>query len=714
MSGTRFIRPSAVVRTWAIGLLIAWVASQAQLRYMHVMDLFDSSSAANRILLLRQQIEEANRLYYDEAAPQISDREYDALYRELLELETRHPEFASDDSPTRKVGGSVQAEFAPATHRVPMQSLDNTYAETEVVAFFARLERLIPGGDFTTTIEPKVDGVAISLLYENGILTRAATRGNGTTGDDVTANVKTIRSIPHHLAGDNHPDAVEIRGEIVLPKARFAQINIEREEAGLPPFANPRNSAAGSLKQLDTRIVASRGLDAVFYAIGTWEGASQPSSQEALLAWITKSGLPVTGWSRTVRNVDGAIEAIRELGSIRHDFGFETDGAVLKVNSLALQRELGSTSKAPRWAIAYKYEPEQAETLLHSITIQVGRTGVLTPVAELDPVVVSGSRVSRATLHNEEEIQRKDIRIGDTVIIEKAGEVIPAVVAVKLDRRTGSEQIFKMPETCPSCGGDVLRVPGQVALRCINPSCNAQLRRRLEHFASRGAMEIEGLGEAMVDQIVSAGLVHDIASIYELSMDSLITLERMGEKSVSNLLASIEKSKTQPLWRLIFGLGILHVGASSARKLADRFRTMDRLAHATLEELKAVDDVGDIVAQSIYDWIRLPAVVKLLDHLQSCGVNLGTMDSDEAGSPTDARFANTTWVITGTLSLPRDAVSEIIRRLGGSVSSSVSKKTTYLLAGEDAGSKLTKAITLGVTVLTEPEFQKLIAPTAET
>lgn len=669
------------------------------------MDFSDSLSVRSRIQSLQEQIEQANRLYYDEAKPEISDRDYDALYRELLDLEASQPELSNADSPTRKVGGSVLEAFVQVMHRMPMQSLDNTYAENEVVAFYNRLERLIPGGDFSTTIEPKVDGVAISLLFENGILTRAATRGNGTAGDEVTANVKTIRSIPHQLS-HCFPDVVEVRGEVVLPKARFSQINAERDEAGLPPFANPRNAAAGSLKQLDSRIVASRGLDAVFYAIGAWEGTPAPVSQDALLDWLAGVGLPVTGWVRKAQDADSAIAGIRELGAIRHDFPFETDGAVLKINALALQRELGSTAKAPRWAIAYKYEPEQAETILQAITIQVGRTGVLTPVAELEPVVVSGSRVSRATLHNEEEIQRKDIRVGDVVVIEKAGEVIPAVVAVKTERRKGTESVFVMPEHCPSCGGKVVREPGQVAVRCVNPSCDAQLRRRLEHFASRGAMEIEGLGEAMVDQVVTAGLVHDIAGIYDLKLEQLVALERMGEKSATNLLASIEVSKQRSLWRLVFGLGILHVGASSARKLVDRFRTMDRMAGATLDELQAVDDIGEVVAQSIYDWFRQPAVTELLARLQSARLNLGDDHPDsETG---DQRFLNTTWVLTGAMSMTRDEASEIIRQLGGSVSSSVSKKTTYLLAGEEAGSKLAKATNLGVKILTEADFQKLL------
>jgi DNA ligase (NAD+) len=664
-----------------------------------------SLSPEHRILQLRQEIERHNRLYYEGAPTEITDQEFDALLRELRELEDPHPELVTPDSPTQRVGGAPIQAFEPVRHFVPMQSLDNTYQESEVADFVTRIQKLLPGETIPLTIEPKVDGVAISLLYEEGRLVRAATRGDGVTGDNVLENIKTIRSIPLQLKAAA-PARIEIRGEVYLPKKRFAKINEERDEQGLPAFANPRNAAAGSLKQLDSRLTARRGLEALFYSFGAFEGP-MPRTQSEFVGLLRDFGLPGPDRLWLAESVEQALEAIRELGTIRHDFPYETDGAVLKADLLAQRDQLGSTSKAPRWAIAYKYEPERALTRLRSITIQVGRTGVLTPVAELDPVFVSGSTVSRATLHNEEEIHRKDIRIGDHVLIEKAGEVIPAVVEVAKDRRDGTEQTFAMPSQCPSCGGPVLREDGQVAIRCTNPSCGAQLRRRLEHYASRGAMDIDGLGESMVAQLVEAGLVQDLPQIYDLARDPLLALERMGEKSASNLLAGISASKERPLWRLLFGLGILHVGATAARKLAERFRTMDALAAATVDDLKATEDVGEIMAASIRQWFDNPKVRELLEKLRAAGLNFG--ERDEHATTGDGPLKGTTWVLTGTLSVPRDEAAELIRRLGGTVSGSVSKKTTFVLAGEEAGSKLDKARKFGVKILSEAEFRELLA-----
>lgn len=663
----------------------------------------DSSSETHskRAAWLRSEIERHNQLYYQHATPEISDREFDELLRELIELETRFPHLATPDSPTRHVGGAPIDAFVSVRHLVPMQSLDNTYSEDEVREFFARMQKLLPNTEIPLTIEPKVDGVALSLLYEDGLLVRAATRGDGVMGDDVTANIKTIRAIPHKLKGA-YPARWEIRGEVYLPKMRFAKINEERDEQGLPPFANPRNCAAGSLKQLDSRIVAGRGLQALFYGYGAFEGAPPPTHHD-YIALLGEAGLPIPEKLWRAGDIESAIQAIRELGEIRHDFAYETDGAVLKADILSQREQFGSTSKAPRWAIAYKYEPERAETRLREITIQVGRTGVLTPVAELDPVFVSGSTVSRATLHNEEEIRRKDIRVGDHVLIEKAGEVIPAVVAVIKEKRTGGEVEFIMPTQCPSCGGSVLREEGQVALRCTNPSCEAQLRRRLEHFACRGAMDIEGLGESMVGQLVDSRLVADIPAIFDLTKEQLLALERMGEKSASNLLAGIATSKERPLWRLLFGLGILHVGTTAARKLAERFRTMDALRAASEEELQTTEDIGGVVAKSIRQWFENPKVAELLEKLRAAGLNFG--ERDEHASSGEGPLKGTTWVLTGTLSISRDEAAEMIRGAGGTVSGSVSKKTTFLLAGEEAGSKLDKARKLGVQVLTEEEFR---------
>jgi DNA ligase (NAD+) len=664
-----------------------------------------ASSSEQRILKLRQEIERHNQLYYQGLPTEITDQEFDAMLRELRELEQQHPELIMPDSPTQRVGGGPIDGFESVRHLVPMQSLDNTYAEGEVADFVRRIQKLLPGEEIPLTIEPKVDGVAMSLLYENGRLVRAATRGDGVTGDNVLENIKTIRSIPLQLKGE-FPARVEIRGEVYLPKKRFAKINEERDEQGLPAFANPRNAATGSLKQLDSRLTAKRGLDALFYGFGAFEGPL-PRTQREFVELLRSWGLPVSDRLWIAATVEEAIEAIRELGTIRHDFAYETDGAVLKVDLLAQRDQLGSTSKAPRWAIAYKYEPERAVTRLRDITVQVGRTGVLTPVAELEPVFVSGSTVSRATLHNEEEVHRKDIRIGDYVLIEKAGEVIPAVVEVVKDRRDGREKPFSMPAQCPSCGGSVLREEGQVALRCTNPSCGAQLRRRLEHYAARGAMDIEGLGESMVAQLVDAGLVQDLPQIYDLTKEHLLALDRMGEKSASNLLGGIAASKERPLWRLLFGLGIIHVGATAARKLADRFRTLDALAAASEEDLKTTEDVGEIMAASIRQWFENPKVHELLEKLRSAGLNFG--ERDEHATTGEGPLKGTTWVLTGTLSIPRDEAAEMIRQAGGTVSGSVSKKTTYVLAGEEAGSKLDKARKFGVKILSEEEFRGLLA-----
>jgi DNA ligase (NAD+) len=667
------------------------------------LELFDHAStrASTRVLELRAQIERHNRLYYEHAAPEISDREFDALLRELADLENAHPELASEDSPTRRVGGKPLEEFSSAAHIVPMQSLDNTYSPEELREFVTRIRKLAEERSIHFTIEPKVDGVAISLLYENGRLVRAATRGDGVTGDDVTQNVLTISNIPHRLRGEA-PSQIEIRGEVYLPKAIFARLNAERDEEGLPPFANPRNAAAGSIKQLDPAVTASRKLAAVFYGTGVWTG-DQPATGREMFATLQKWGLPISERILEGADEDSVNAAVQEMGELRHDFAYETDGAVVKLDSLAMRREFGSTAKAPRWAIAYKYEPERAETKLLDITIQVGRTGTLTPVAELQPVFVSGSTVSRATLHNEEEIQRKDIRIGDTVLIEKAGEVIPAVVKVKKELRNGSERAFEMPKHCPSCGAPVSK--DGVAWKCTSHTCGAQVRRRIEHFASKQAMEIEGLGEALVAQLVEAGLLNGISDIYQIDHESLLNLERMGEKSATNLLAAIAESRSKPLWRLLHGLGIPHIGVTSARDLANRFHTLDTLASATEETLLGIHSIGEIMATAIHTWFQNQENRALMESLRTAGLNFG--EADTTAAPTDQRLQDTIWVLTGTLSISREEASEMIRRLGGKVTGSVSKKTTHLLAGDDAGSKLDKARELGVPVLDDAAFREL-------
>lgn len=670
--------------------------------------LEDERATSDRIAALRAEIEEHNRRYYEEATPAIEDREYDALYRELTELEEQFPQFASVDSPTQRVGGAPLKAFAQVTHRAPMLSLDNTYSESEVADFYRRLERLLPNEKIPVVIEPKVDGVAVSLLYENGSLLYAATRGDGTTGDDITQNIRTIRSVPAKLKGAA-PKLLEVRGEVFMHKAGFAKLNAAREEAGLPVFMNPRNAAAGSLKQLDPANAAKRPLGVVFYGTGAVEGGELARHSE-LFEWLKQLGLPAADKWWLAESVEKTLQAIHALDAVRREFAYQTDGAVVKLDLLAQRERLGFTAKSPRWAIAYKYEAERVETRLLDILIQVGRTGVLTPVAALEPVTVSGSRVARATLHNEEEVHRKDIRLGDMVLLEKAGEVIPAVVGVRTDLRTGAEREFRMPANCPECGSAVQKEEGQVAIRCVNAQCPAQLRRRIEHFASRGAMDIEGLGEAMVGQLVSRGLLRDVSEIYGLDSAKLATLERVGDKSIQNLLEAIEKSKTQPLWRLIFALGILHVGVSASRALADHYRSMDALCESPVEELQRISDVGEVVGQSIHRFFQEPMNRELLQRLAAAGLQMVDHTPrpklEEGATP----FVGTSWVITGTLSQTRDEIAETIITLGGKVSGSVSKKTSYLLAGDEAGSKLTKAQKLGLRVVSEAEFRQMLPP----
>ena len=672
---------------------------------------------AAKVAALRQEILEHNRRYYEEAAPSVTDQEYDALLRDLADLEREHPGLATPDSPTRRVGGRPLEEFAHVRHRVPMLSLDNTYSEAEVAEFYARVLRLLPGREVPVVVEPKIDGVAVSLFYEDGRLQYAATRGDGVVGDDITQNVCTIRTVPHRLR-DGFPARLEVRGEVFIPKAGFERMNAERAAAGLPLFVNPRNACAGSLKQLDPAVAAGRPLDLRAHSYGLLEGADVRSHQE-FFTLLDRVGLPRSPQTWTAGSVAEILDAIHALDAVRHTLPYETDGAVVKVDLFAQRERLGFTSKSPRWAMAYKYNPERAETRLRDVTLQVGRTGVITPVAELEPVFVSGTTVSRATLHNAEEIARKDIRVGDVVGVEKKGEIIPAVVSVRPDLRTGTERVFVMPETCPSCGGPLARDPEQVATRCGNTACPAQLRRRLQHFAARGAMDIEGLGEAMVEQLVNHGLVRAIPDIYGLTAPALVELERMGDRSAANLVAGIARSREQPLWKLVFALGILHVGATGARALAARFGTLDRLTAATPEEITRTPDVGAVVGASVHEFFQNPANRETLERLRAAGLNFGERDpapaaaASQAGSP----VANTRWVLTGTLSRPREEIAELLLERGAKVSGSVSNKTDYLLAGADAGSKLEKARAAGVKVLDEAEFCALLgleAPAPET
>lgn len=664
------------------------------------------AEAASRAAFLSSELHRHNRLYYVEARPEISDQQFDVLLKELQEIEAKFPDLRTPDSPTLRVGGAPLEGFTQITHTVRMMSLDNTYSEEELSAFFARVQKGLGREKVDCVIEPKVDGVAITVRYENGVLKYGATRGDGQTGDDVTNNLKTIKRLPLRLPKDG-PQTFEVRGEVFMSKAGFAKLNQEREEAGEATFANPRNSTAGTLKLLDPKIVAKRPLDIVFYGLAE---ASDVASQKEVYALLDAAGLRKADLIWHADSAEGLLQAIRELDEKRKSLPYETDGAVIKVNSFVDQRELGVTSKAPRWAIAYKYQPEQAETKLLAIDIQVGRTGALTPVARLVPVLVSGSTVSNATLHNYEEIERKDIRVGDVVIIEKAGEIIPAVVSVKKELRSGDESTVAAPTHCPVCGTAVHKDEEQVVIRCPNPHCPEVVKRRIEHFVSRGAMDISGLGEAVIAQLVDfkkadgSRLVADVADLYDLDELSLARLDRVGTKSIDNYLKAISASKQQDPWRLVFGLGILHVGAGGARKLIEHFGGIDAISKASVEELIQCPDIGEIVAVSIHAWFREAHNIALLDRLRAAGLNF-TQKAVEAASD---KLNGTTWVITGTLSQDRETIADTIRANGGKVSGSVSGKTTYLLAGEDAGSKLDKATKLGVKIVSEPEFRAML------
>ncbi len=671
-----------------------------------------SHSAVKKHADLVEQIRNHDYAYYVLGQPSISDREYDRLYAELVQLESSHPDLVTPESPTQRVGGAPISAFAPVQHLTPMKSLDNTYSHEEVAAFVNRVQRLVPGEKLEWILEPKVDGLAINLRYEKGVLRLGATRGDGTTGDDITSNLRTIRSIPARVrAGAGAvPEVMEVRGEVYLTRTGFARLNQERAAAGEPTFANARNAAAGSLKQLDPRIVARRPLDIVVYGLGHAVPVdSSLQSHDQVLRWLHALGFKTPEKTWHCRSVEELLAALRELDEIRPKLGYETDGAVIKLNSFALRERAGFTSKAPRWAMAYKYEPEQAETKLRSISIQVGRTGALTPVAELEPVFLAGSTISRATLHNEDELRRKDIRVGDTVTIEKAGEVIPAVVGVVLAKRTGSEVPFQFPTSCPECQAPVVRVQGAtlgelgVVWRCSNADCPAQIRGRIEHWCARGAMDIEGGGEVLVRQLVEHRLVHDVADLYQLTLDQLMQLERMGEKSARNFLEGVAASKTRDLWRVLFGLGILHVGAGVAKALGRRFPSIHEIRRSSVEELNRVEDVGEVIAQSVVQWFAEPEHQRLIDRLQQSGVNLAS-SLYQAAAPAGA-FAGKTFVLTGTLpTLTREQAAARIEALGGKVSGSVSKKTDYVVAGEEAGSKLEKARQLGVKILNEAEF----------
>lgn len=682
------------------------------------------AQAKARHARLVEEIRKHDHAYYVEAKPVIPDFDYDKLYRELLDLEEEFPALATPDSPSHRVGGTPLDKFKPVRHLAPMMSLDNTYSQEEVRQFVARVQKLLPNEKLEWVVEPKVDGVAINLRYENGIFTVGATRGDGTTGDDITANLKTIRSLPLKLVGTRStaprsrsedaavPRVMEVRGEVYFTKESFAKVNAERKAAGEELFANPRNTAAGSLKQLDPKLVAKRRLDIILYGTGHIDGGNAPQTQVELLRWLKSLGFRTPEKHWFCRSADELLHAIDELDKIRDRFPYETDGAVIKLDSIPLRDKLGATSKAPRWGMAYKYAPDQAETKLKSITIQVGRTGALTPVAGLEPVFLAGTTVKRATLHNEDQIRRLDVRVGDTVVIQKAGEIIPEVVRVVTEKRTGGEKSFRFPKECPECGSKVSKgaaAEGEetaAVLRCTNPDCPAQVRGRLEHWCSRGAMDIEGGGEVLVAQLVKSGLVRDVADLYRLKLDELANLERMGEKSARNFLDGVAGSKSRDLWRVLYGLGILHVGAGVAKAIGRSYPDLDAVFAAGVDQLHETDDVGEVIADSIAQWYGDPRNRQLIDRLRKADVNFKSELYRPAAAP--GPFAGKTFVLTGTLpTLTREEAAAKIEELGGKVSGSVSKKTDYVVAGEEAGSKLDKAQKLGVRIIEEKEFLKM-------
>jgi len=653
---------------------------------------------------LRGELRRHEDLYYRANAPEISDREFDALMAELAALESAHPELVAPDSPTQRVGGAPVEGFASVTHDPPMQSLDNTYSREELAEWVERLRRLEPEAEITFVAELKVDGVSISLRYEEGVLVQGATRGNGLVGDDVTINLRTVRNLPLRLAPDA-PARLLVRGEIYMPRSSFRRINEEREAAGEPLFVNPRNATAGTLRMLDSRVVAARRLAATLYQVaGGAEGlAGHGETLEALAGW----GLPVEkGWRRCA-DLAAVARFVDEWRERRHELDFETDGVVVKVDDLGLRERLGSTAKAPRWAVAYKYEPERAETTVTGIRVQVGRTGVLTPVAELAPVFVGGTTVQRATLHNYEDLSRKDVRVGDTVFVEKGGDVIPKVVEVRLDRRPETSAPFAMPERCPRCGEPVTRFEGEVALRCVNPACPAVVAESIRHFVGRNAMDVEGLGDERIAQLLEAGLLADVPDLYRLPRERLTELDGWGERSADKLLASLETSKRRDLHRLLFALGIRFVGERVAKLLARRFGSLSALATASEEALLAVPEVGPKVAASVRSFFGDPRQRRRLAALAAAGVDPPALEPEtpSAAGPLHGK----TVVLTGTLpTLTREEASARLEAAGARVASSVSKKTDFVVAGEKAGSKLDKARELGVEVLDEAGLLELL------
>ncbi len=655
--------------------------------------------AKEQIEQLRKEIEYHNKLYYVDDAPVISDYDYDMLMVRLIKLEEEHPELVTPTSPTQRVGGKALSQFTPVQHQVPLESLSDVFSFDELAAFGERMDQAL-GSSRVFCVEPKIDGLSMSLEYENGYFVRGATRGDGLVGEDVTENLRTVRSLPMHLI--DAPEHLIVRGEVYMSKAVFNELNAEREIKGEALLANPRNAAAGSIRQLDPKVAASRKLDIVCFNMQYSDGEPYTTHSETLDA-MKSMGFPVVPY-KLCSSIGECCGRIDEIGQSRGDFAYDIDGAVIKINSLKQRSELGSTAKFPRWAVAYKYPPEKKESRVIDIVVQVGRTGVLTPKAVIEPVRLAGTTVSNATLHNQDNIDRLDIRIGDTVLVQKAGEIIPEVLSVNKAKRPADAVAYKMPEFCPECGAPVMRDPDGVALRCTSPECPAQRLRNLAHFASREAMDIEGLGISVCQSLIASGLVSSPAELYSLDAQSVAVLDRMGQKSAENLINAIEKSKSAGLSRLLFAFGIRQVGQKAAKTLAAHFGTLDKLMAASKEELTNVPDIGEITADFITEWFSLPQSQHQIKLLREAGVSFESTETVK-----DTRFAGMTFVLTGELSgYKRDEAAAIIESFGGKASSSVSKKTAYVLAGENAGSKLKKANDLGITVINEEQFNEMI------
>ncbi|MCU1427568.1 MAG: ligA [Actinomycetia bacterium] len=662
--------------------------------------------ARERAKQLRTEVEYHNERYFVEDEPEIADADFDALVRELRALEAEHPSLVVPESPTQRPGGQVSSTFAPVRHRVPMLSLDNAFSHEELVAWAERVQKIVPG-EITFVAEPKMDGLAISLQYENGALVCAATRGDGVTGENVTENIRTIGDIPQQLKGSRVPKVLEVRGEIYMPLAAFNELNRRQGEVGARLFVNARNAAAGSLRVKDVSITASRDLSVFCYQLGAIEGGPRLRTHQETLAWLRELGLPVNPEISAFDSLDGVYEFVARMEAQRHSLGYEIDGVVIKVDDLGQREEMGFTSRAPRWAIAYKFPPEEKTTRLNDIMVSIGRTGRATPFAMLEPVFVGGANVSLATLHNEDDVARKDVRRGDTVIVRRAGDVIPEVVGPVLAKRPKGAKKWKFPARCPVCDQPLVRVEGEANHHCINADCPAQRVQRIVHFAGRGAMDIEGLGEERVRQFVDAGMLLDIADIYTLHFEKLVGLERIGAKSAQLLLDAIEGSKQRELWRLLVGLSINHVGPTAAQALARALGHLDRIAASSDEELVAVEGVGPTIAQSVQRFFALDANLAVIDKLRDAGVNLE--GPEPSAEPRDTTLAGRTFVLTGSLERhTRDEATAEIEARGGKVTSSVSKKTSYVVAGESPGSKLAKAEQLGVTILDDDAFDALL------